>query len=106
MVKLRTTRKAYQKRWRNCRSSDRSLIIRSDSSMSKWNEKSNERRRYSANNKNTGDYKLSRGMSRMQKNVRVKSSKIHPHSGPLNRKPEPLKRDERHRKIMKKSNRL
>lgn len=106
MVKLRTTRKAYQKRWRNCRSSDRSLIIRSDSSMSKWNEKSNERRRYNANNKNTGDNKLSRGMSRMQKSARVRSSKIHPHSGPLNRKPEPLKRDERHRKIMKKSNRL
>ena len=106
MVKLRTTRKAYQKRWKNCLSSDRSLIIRSDSSMSKRNENSYERRRYNANNKNIGDNKLSRGMSRMQKSVRVKSSKTHPHSGPLNRKPEPLKRDERHRKIMKKSNRL
>ena len=74
--------------------------------MSKSYENNSERRRYSANNKNTGDYKLSRGMSRMQKNVRVKSLKIHPHSGPLNRKQEPLKRDERHRKIMKKSNRL
>ena len=106
MVKLRTTRKVFQKRWRNCQSSERSLIIRSDSSMSKRKENSNERRRYNANNKNTGDYKLSRGMSRMQRSVRVKSLKIHPHSGPLNRKPEPLKRDERHRKIMKKSNRL
>ena len=74
--------------------------------MSKRNENSYERRRYNANNKSTGDNKLSKGMSRMQKNVRVKSSKIHPHSGLLNRKPEPLKRDERHRKIMKKSNRL
>ena len=106
MVKLRTTRKAYQKRWKNCRGSDKSLIIRSNSTMSKSYENNSERRRYNANNKNTGDYKLSRGMSRMQKSVRVKSLKTHPPSGPLNRKPEPLKRDERHRKIMKKSNRL
>ena len=74
--------------------------------MSKRNENNSERRRYSDNNKNTGDYKLSSVMSRMQEIVRVKSLKIHPLSGLSNRKPEPSKRDERHRKIMKKLNRL
>ena len=72
MVKLRTTRKAFQKRWMSYRGSDKSLINRSKSSMSKRNENSSERRRYNANNKNTGEYRLSNGMSRMQESAKVK----------------------------------
>ena len=106
MVKLRTTRKAFQKRWMNCRGRDRSLMIRSESSMNRRKENFSERKRCNANNKNTGDFKLNSEMSWMQGSAKVKSSKILPPFGLLNRKPEPLKSGKRTRKIMKKSNRL
>ena len=103
MVKLRTTRKAFQRRWMNCQSSEKNLIIRFESSMSKRNENGLTRRRYSAKTKNTGDNKLSSGMNRMQGSANSKSLKIHPPSGRLNRKPEPLRNVKRQRKLMTKS---
>ena len=89
MVKLRTTRKAFLKRWTNCRGRDRSLIIRSNSTMSKRNEKGFKRRRHNVNNKRSGENRLSRGMNKMQENAKVKSLKIHPPFGLSNRKLEP-----------------
>ena len=74
--------------------------------MSKRKENGKTRRRFSAKTKNFGDNKLNSGMKWMQRREKVKSLKIHPPSGRLNRKPEPSKSVKRTRKIMKKSSKL